>query len=1507
MFASLLSLPAPAWLRASAACVLMAPALAAALPPMDPPVQTVPTDYLQSFIGAEQHAVYRALSYADGNRQVTISRYAMPVDGSAASVQTSTYPAGFLPKGVAKGLVYGYNDQNGDSFPEDFRVLDVATQQLVVSYPMTTSLSSLKELRQEDGCIVSSQYLSSPIKLLRFNATTRTITESTYDLSALGNFSTLNLIGAGDGWLAFHFYNPLENQNKLVAVDSTTSAKKGEATVGGFMVADPMYAFASDTQFHFANGKILAMDVNTGASTFLGDGVAGAIKTPRYMTARGNELWVQGYLESVSSGGAELQMWRKGAGGQWQMEFRGSPDRPALFDNPFGELIATAEGCFSEGQNVTDYYVPALSRPILTMPGGIHLKDHGGKQKVTLKLDRPSDGPLSVRVRSAGGSATADVDYVAINKVVNFPAGSSEATLEVEVLADLVPESHETIGLIFSEPQGMYLPEIHRGHLIVDASGLQLTELKLLNSTGAPLTVATPLMRDPELTVGIAAVPQATSPEKICIWDNASGALRGITSVPVFGLFESAAEFLSTPDSIEVQYLQNGNIILARLNRQTGAVLSSASFPIPGFIRDIVLLGGGRALVSYSPSGNSSDWAARTIAIGGPAGGTAFPNPPPHSNGNDPTFISDGRYLIASWGSHSLSSQTAGFLGVFDPATLAPVWQMQLGNYAYATPIAIRGDMFLFGATGRVVAIDIPTRETLWEQTAEFDAGAVGDSIWYGGGYDPKAYDLATGALIDGPDYLAETTSAIEQVAVDGSGGIVLRDYEVVPIPGSMDTGLRFRLRLLSDRRTRPAVQLINQAVEQSHDGASFALYAVEKTNVPVQVSLYHLDANSTAYAKMTLDPNPVSLPMDGSTVGVPYRVQPDNGPIHRPEFRIGAKIEAPGIPPLTGMKILPMVSGIPIAAAHLGTVVATTPAGAGNPKLFGIRANDGKLAAYSGNPYGLFLPGPTHRVDVIDAASGNLLRRISDPVPLSNRMFGINAIAQGDKVLIISRVAGGETGTAEIFSISTGQPLAVLTYKGKLPGFGETLASNANYFAIGIPGMDLGKPAGSQVEVFRWADFKSAFRKAGGKNSGLGTGLVFKGDLLYVSAPGKRPPGKSIDYTKGKVFGFKIGAKAKGKLPLPTGTSGELAAGDSSLIVGNELHLRAYDWSTMQMKWSQPFKGNFMSYQGPIGAGSGMVSMRSLRDLILLSESDGSHAATARFSTEFDNEAYGDLFGAEIVGDSVFTLQDGVVTKWPKTALGDFSSWRYFQGLRLAQAGPKEDHDGNGIADFDDYVANRLNPAAPFATAVHENGKVRVDSAVLPPPDVLVVVEAEIEPGLWRAIAWREGHHGWTGPGAAPAAGSLLVDLPADSIAQPALRLRYLPSASFGAAWGGGQWPPEDRLEESGFAAKAFAAVADSDGDGLPDWLEAQLGVQAGGAPLGLISGPAGSGVCFLRPRDGSAAFDVESSADLQVWQSVKDDPGVEIGVVLENDQHERVTIRGKAGVGQRFFRVKY
>jgi hypothetical protein len=75
---------------------------------------------------------------------------------------------------------------------------------------------------------------------------------------------------------------------------------------------------------------------------------------------------------------------------------------------------------------------------------------------VTLTLTRSagSDGEVSVRVRSTGGSATPGSDYTAIDQVVTFADGQTSATLTVPLLDDLRFEGNETVTLELSDPTG---------------------------------------------------------------------------------------------------------------------------------------------------------------------------------------------------------------------------------------------------------------------------------------------------------------------------------------------------------------------------------------------------------------------------------------------------------------------------------------------------------------------------------------------------------------------------------------------------------------------------------------------------------------------------------------------------------------------------------------------------------------------------------------------------------------------------------------------------------------------------------------------------------------------------------------------------------------------------------------------------------------------------------------------------------------------------------------------
>ncbi len=1469
------------------------------MPPVDPPEWSVRVDAEQVFGGEGRDGFYRIPKFADADRRMRVFHHPVPGRGEVSSVLC---PPGFVAHGVAGGCIYGVMDANGDLVPDAFQVLREDTLELVDSSPAG---SRMRVVSDEHGCTVAPETLSgSAAKLARFDAVRQVITPFNVDTTALGGYSFLKFAGAGEGWLAFHGSKWLEGRDEIFSVEEGSHVRKATASTGDAWTSSFMAASGADTQFYLGTAhKVLAMDVNTGASLFIGDGVEGAIKEATSISARGDELWVKGYPDPQVSNRSEVQMWRKETDGSWQMAFRGRADRSDRSGSRYRGLLAVEGGCLVDGVGVVDFYAPALSRPVLEIPAGIRLKDGGGNQSVELKLDRPAADPVSVRVRHGAGTATPGDDYQPIDEVVTFSAGASSATLMVEIQEDRVPESNETIELIFSEPAGLVLPAVTRGSIVIEASGLELQPVRFFQADGQPVMSYLKLwMRDPEVTVGVGSVSSG-GPDEVCLWENSSGRLLGtIPGIPTEKWYPPFPRFLSTPEAIDVYHEDGSEIVLSRVSRQNGAILSSGRFPkLAGRISDVVLLGGGRVLMNYDFGGYPGTRVNRLYEIGGPVEGRLFPVDLPHPPGRPPVFVSDGRHLIATWeGETNSHGVGAGCLiGAFDPATFAPLWQVTSLDFLSVSPRAIRGDLLLFSAEESVVAMDLTTREQVWRRRAENGMGAVGDTFWYGGGYDPAAYDLATGARIDHDEFLAEAPDAMNQIAVEGTGGILVRKQDV--FEDSADTrGTWFHH--VTSYRSRPAVQLLNQSAEQAHDGSFLSFRVMEVTDVPVRVRVGYFDRAEYGQLPQRIITPAVSLPSDGSAGTVPYRIRPTSGPPSPAVVAFSVEISTSGEPPLGGGVRLPLMSGVPVAPAHQATVISSAPVGGqSNANYAGMRLSDGKILAFTGAIQGTS-QDTRQRVDVFDADTGELVGSIADPSPSQYRVFGINVAAQGDKLLVITRTAGGESGSAEIFSISSGARLAVLPYTKKLPDFGKVLASNPTYFAIATPGLDRGAPAGSQVEAYRWADYKRAFRKGGGKNSEFGSGMAFVGDTLFVSATGGWRKGGWSNPSAGKIQGFRIGGK--GRVTVPAGTSGVLVADATDLVVANPVHLRLYDTATMQMKWEVPFARNLMDYMGPVDTGERVVTVHDLRDLTLLDREDGKVIGATRFFTDIDNAYYGNLHEVVHFRDSVFTLTDGTIRKWPVTAMGDFGTWRWLQGLSVAAVPPHEDRDGNGTGDFDDYVANRLDPARPFATASHDAGRVKLDSAVKPPPDVLVVVEAETRPGIWTAIGWRDGHAGWASRVHPPTDGPLWVDLPADSLALPRLRLRYRVSPSVGYGWGTEEWPPADRIEPESPVAPAGLAGA---GNGLPGWLLAQLGIQENEPPIRAESGAAADSFSYLRPIGGSADFEVESSADLEFWMPAKDDEEIEMIIQAVDGERERVILRGKPDVSRRYFRVRY
>ena len=78
---------------------------------------------------------------------------------------------------------------------------------------------------------------------------------------------------------------------------------------------------------------------------------------------------------------------------------------------------------------------------------------------VTLDKAAAADGLVTMDYATEDGSARADRDYTAVSGTLSFPAGETEATIEVETIDDALDEGEETLNLLLSRPVNAVLSD----------------------------------------------------------------------------------------------------------------------------------------------------------------------------------------------------------------------------------------------------------------------------------------------------------------------------------------------------------------------------------------------------------------------------------------------------------------------------------------------------------------------------------------------------------------------------------------------------------------------------------------------------------------------------------------------------------------------------------------------------------------------------------------------------------------------------------------------------------------------------------------------------------------------------------------------------------------------------------------------------------------------------------------------------------------------------------------
>ena len=87
---------------------------------------------------------------------------------------------------------------------------------------------------------------------------------------------------------------------------------------------------------------------------------------------------------------------------------------------------------------------------------------------VHLRLARPTSHKVSVRVTTRDLTATAGVDYVAVNRRVRFPVGTTRRTVRIRVLGDQMSEPVEELQVRMRRPRGLI---VRRGTYVATIAG----------------------------------------------------------------------------------------------------------------------------------------------------------------------------------------------------------------------------------------------------------------------------------------------------------------------------------------------------------------------------------------------------------------------------------------------------------------------------------------------------------------------------------------------------------------------------------------------------------------------------------------------------------------------------------------------------------------------------------------------------------------------------------------------------------------------------------------------------------------------------------------------------------------------------------------------------------------------------------------------------------------------------------------------------------------------------
>lgn len=1429
--------------------------LAAAVP-LDEPVATLHPSYPVQWIGHTGQAVHVS------NYTANVWSFSYTPDGAVQPVTGTTLGSGYRPvfAGEGKALVENNRDYLTS---EGFRVIRLSDNATLGDLPGT--------FRHADGSpVITAQgafALGAPgngidLQVLTYSRGSDDMTLRT--LAGTANSPARALLAACDEWVA-RWGTESQIGNQVVVIHRLSDlAEIRRVTVRWQDGMDGIAAGYGNHLYFRTRNEFRCLDIATGEIAPVLALPTSWSRSNQAIDAAADGFWF--FAPEVM----EVQRYRRTPAAGFELDFRGAIPRAS--SSWSAELNVSGNLVHLTGEGKVRIYDTLASRPQLLPPGLPPLKEANATVPLPLTLDRAPDRELSLRVRSAGGSATPGLDYVPLDQVVTFPAGTRTVTVPLAIKDDLVAEAFETIGLELLDADGIRLPEVLSPGVVIAGSGLEWREFPFKDSAGAPLQNVTPR----HVFTGVIAGPVDYS-GNLHLWDRQTGNHRGVTEIPL-GDSWTQPDVLETPPGLE-SVSHAGGLTLYRVSSANGATLAKRTFAMPGSgSATTTLLGGGRMLVRTGGYGSSTPFTTRIYSFDGPADGVDFPI----FDGFVPNFLetlSDGKRLAVSWREPDSFPREPGFvshLRWYRTDTMEIEGEIALESAA--SLLALRDDLLVFQSNGITRAVDLETAAIRWSSEDLGNGGTVAGTHVFA---DDGIWEIATGLKVSPPLHfdsrLPDTTSMATYLRSHGPGGMFGRISYAEILPGGA-TVFRTRHYDIRTDRQRPGLEWLGKGLRLDEEQAVIPFKSSEAFVAPFSITVTQAtEGRPTLSRPVVIPSSPFAVPGDRQVHLFPVAATPET-PLYGKSHTVEIRADIAGAQPLTRSLSVDRDDGTTRLPLHLTRAMPAIDAL--NLPPFTARHSDGRLVLATGSTYPDV--NPDGRVIVVDPTTGVVLLDLHDPAPAYRRAFGLDALVQGDRLLVFCKHQPTGAAMVEVYELSSHRLLASISDLS----FNNTIAlfmdATPTHFALSAASIAFWEKK-STVFVYRWSDLKPVVRKSGSKKGGLGFGVDLKPDRVFAGIWGAREQNDT------GLFAQAVDAKLK--LPKwPKFTGGQLIAGEPLFYLLDRAGVtRAYDPATFREVWS---------FQGAIhGATRGTTRDyawvdQGTRGISVRDGATGAPLATSLLPPgPADRSYWNTAFGSP--GLVFFGHDKGLRAVAPED-LGDFADTRRWRNLPPRLGSLEEDLDGTGQPDFAEYVARRLPPGGSLGSARIEAGALVVEDGDSPPADLVSLVEAEVADGWWYPVAWRDGLSAW-----------VKQPLPSGASDATPLRVRHLPHPSLGWFPPLLSWPPQP------------VAIGDDGSNLLPDLSHpTELRLRSSSAsvadtasesqPLRLTPGGSGWLLEYLRPVDEAEPAMLETSTDLKTWTPVADQPSYNPITEPAGPGVEKVIHRVPASDTRRFFRLR-